>query len=89
MFQWLIIDYSKDEQITKGVTMLRNTRKELPYMLRVPRMEQLVKTMMKFQRGVIESAVTCYEQQLAASNKGENPVIGPGPGRALLGQGRR
>ena len=46
-------------------------------------MEQLAKTMMKsgypedFRRGVIESAVTCYKQQLAASNTGEKPLYCP------------
>ena len=61
----------------QGVTILRNTREELHSMLRVPLMEELAKTMMilvypeEFRRGVIESAVKYYEDQVAASKRGE------------------
>ena len=74
--------------------MLRNTRQELHTILQVPLMEQLAKTMMisgypeDFRSGVLESAVTCYEQQLAASNTGVKPLYRPGPGSAQPGEGR-
>ena len=66
--------------VQKGVTMLRNTRRELHHQLRVPLMEQLAETMMvsgypeDYRRGVIESAVACYERQVAASDRGEVPL---------------
>ena len=69
--------------VQMGVTMLRNTRKELHGELRVPLMEQLTETMMvsgypeDFRRGVIESAVACYEGQVAASARGEAPLYRP------------
>ena len=69
--------------VQMGVTMLRNTRKELHGELRVPLMEQLAETMMvsgypeDFRRGVIESAVACYEGQVAASARGEAPLYRP------------
>ena len=49
--------------VQMGVTMLRNTRKELHGEQRIPLMEKLAETMMvsgypeDFRRGVIESAV--------------------------------
>ena len=66
-----------------GVTMLRNTRPKLHSELRVSMMEQLAIKMMisgypaDFRRGVIESAVKCYEAQLAASVSGEKPLYRP------------
>ena len=69
--------------VQMGVTMLRNTRQELHDELRVPLMEQLAETMMvsgypeDFRRGVIESAVACYEGQVAASARGEVPLYRP------------
>ena len=69
--------------VQMGVTMLRNTRQELHGELRVPLMEQLAETMMvsgypeDFRRGVIESAVACYEGQVAASTRGEVPLYRP------------
>ena len=55
--------------VQMGVTMLRNTRQRLHQLLRIPLMEQLAEKMMMsgypedFRRGVIESAVVCYEKQ--------------------------
>ena len=69
--------------VQMGVTMLRNTRKELHHRLRIPLMEQLADTMMvsgypeDYRRGVIESAVSCYERQVAASERGEVPLYRP------------
>ena len=69
--------------VQKGVTMLRNTRRELHEELRVPLMEELAEMMMvsgypeDFRRGVIESAVACYERQVAASDRGEVPLYRP------------
>ena len=69
--------------VQKGVTMLRNTRQRLHEELRIPLMEQLAETMMisgypeDFRRGVIESAVSCYEKQVAASAAGEVPLYRP------------
>ena len=69
--------------VQMGVTMLRNTRPELHNELKVPMMEQLATKMMisgypaDFRRGVIESAVKCYEGQLAASVSGEKPLYRP------------
>ena len=69
--------------VQQGVTMLRNTRQELHTELRVPLMEELAKTMMvsgypeDFRRGVLESAVACYEQQVAASQRGMKPLYRP------------
>ena len=63
--------------------MLRNTRPELHSELRVSMMEQLATKMMifgypaDFRRGVLESAVKCYEAQLAASESGEKPLYCP------------
>ena len=69
--------------VQQGVTMLRNTRQELHSELRVPLMEHLAKIMMvsgypeDFRRGVIESAVVCYEKQVAASTRGDKPLYRP------------
>ena len=66
-----------------GITMLRNTRRELHNQLRVPLMEKLAETMMisgypeDFRRGVLESAVACYKRQVATSNRGEVPLYRP------------
>ena len=66
-----------------GVTMLRNTRRELHDQLRIPLMEQLAETMMvsgypeDYRRGIIESAVACYDKQVAASDRGEVPLFRP------------
>ena len=55
------------------VRNMRNTRKELHGELRIPLMEKLAEIMMvsgypeDFRRGVIESAVACYERQVEAS----------------------
>ena len=68
-----------------GVTMLRNTRPKLHSELRVSMMEQLATKMMifdypaDFRRGVIESAVKCYEAELAVSKSGEKPSQIPRP----------
>ena len=62
---------------------LTNTRRELHEELRVPLMEELAEMMMvsgypeDFRRGVIESAVACYERQVAASDRGEVPLYRP------------
>ena len=78
--------------VQMGVTMLRNTRPELHNELRVSMMEQLATKMMisgypaDFRRGVIESAVKCYEAQLAASVSGEKPLYRP---RTWQQEGRR
>ena len=51
--------------------------------LLIPLMEQLAKTMMvsgypeDFRRGVLESAVACYQRQVAASDRGEVPLYRP------------
>ena len=69
--------------VQMGVTMLRNTRQELHKDLRIPLLEQLADTMMisgypeDYRRGVIESAVACFERQVAASLKGEVPLYRP------------
>ena len=69
--------------VQRGVTMLRNTRQELHNKLRVSLMEQLADTMMisgypeDFRRGVIESAVACYQRQVEASRRGEVPLYRP------------
>ena len=69
--------------VQRGVTMLRNTRKELHHQLFIPLMEQLAETMMvsgypeDYRRGVIESAVGCYKRQVAASERGEVPLYRP------------
>ena len=69
--------------VQMGVTMLRNTRKELHGEQRIPLMEKLAEIMMvsgypeDFRRGVIESAVACYEGQVAASERGEVPLYRP------------
>jgi hypothetical protein len=69
--------------VQRGVTMLRNTRQELHTTLRIPLMEQLAKTMMisgypeDYRRGVIQSAVACYEGQVEASRTGEKPLYRP------------
>ena len=63
--------------------MLRNTRMELNPQLRIPLMEQLAETMMisgypeDYRRGVLESAVACYQCQLTASDQGEVPLYRP------------
>ena len=69
--------------VQRGVTMLRNTRQELHHLLRVPLMEELAEIMMvsgypeDFRRGVIESAVACYQSQVEASKRGEVPMYRP------------
>jgi hypothetical protein len=69
--------------VQRGVTMLRNTRRELHHQLFIPLMEQLAVTMMvsgypeDYRRGVIESAVACYQRQVAASDRGEVPLYRP------------
>ena len=69
--------------VQRGVTMLRNTRRELHHQLFIPIMEQLARTMMvsgypeDYRRGVIESAVACYQHQVAASDSGEVPLYRP------------
>ena len=69
--------------VQRGVTMLRNTRRELHHQLFIPLMEQLARTMMvsgypeDYRRGVIESAVACYQHQVAASDSGEVPLYRP------------
>ena len=69
--------------VQMGVTMLRNTRLELQEELRIPMMEHLAETMFisgypeDFRRGVIESAVKCFEKQVAASLSGETPLFRP------------
>ena len=69
--------------VQRGISMLRNTRERLHAELRVPLMEKLATTMMvsgypeDFRRGVIESAVVCYERQVAASRSGAKPLYRP------------
>jgi hypothetical protein len=69
--------------VQRGVTMLRNTRREIHPQLRIPLMEQLAETMMisgypeDYRRGVLESAVACYQRQVAASDRGEVPLYRP------------
>ena len=69
--------------VQMGVTMLRNTRQELHTELRIPLLEQLAETMMisgypeDYRRGVKESAVACFERQVAASLRGEVPLYQP------------
>ena len=54
--------------VQRGVTMFRNTRREFYQQLFTPIMEHLAETMMvsgypeDYRRGVIESAVACYER---------------------------
>ena len=59
--------------VEMGVTMLRNTRQELHPELRVSLLEHLAEVMLlsgypeDYRRGILESAVACYEAQVAAS----------------------
>ena len=77
---------AKTKRITlvqRGVIMLRNTRRELHPQLRIPLIEQLAETMMilgypeDYRRGVLESAVACYQRQVAASDRGDVPLYRP------------
>ena len=69
--------------VQMGVTMLRNTRQELHPELRVSLLEHLAEVMMlsgypeDYRRGILESAVACYEAQVAASLRGEVPLYRP------------
>ena len=80
--------------VQRGVTMLRNTRRELHQQLFIPLMEQLADTMMvsgypeDYRRGVLESAVACYERQVVASERGEVPLYRPRDWQARREGGR-
>ena len=69
--------------VEMGVTMLCNTRQELHPELRVSLLEHLAEVMMlsgypeDYRRGILESAVACYEAQVAASLRGEVPLYRP------------
>ena len=69
--------------VQMGVTMLRNTRQELHPELRVSLLEHLAEVMLlsgypeDYRTGILESAVACYELQVAASLRGEVPLYRP------------
>ena len=79
--------------VQRGVTMFRNTRRELHQQLFTPLMEHLAETMMVsgyteyYSRGVIESAVACYERQVAASDR-DNVTLYREIGSHQLGERR-
>ena len=81
--------------VQRGVTMLRNTRRELHKQLLIPLMEQLAETMMlsgypeDFRRGVLEPVVACYQRGKWWPVKAERcPSTGPGTGKHQPGRGR-